>query len=236
VQPPIVIALATRDALPCPQSSEDPEFALRVLEWTSHVLEGVASADSDCRTFSDFWGRRVFLFLGRATGRWKRPRRPDRRGAHAATPCSRSARTVIEARSTVGCRARDPRDATACNALGAGTARARKGVSTTGTESGIAAVVGDSSARAWGITLPSSPRRVPESSPPPPNPPPWSPFRIGTGSPRFPMFLRSLPIRVGCQDCAASAAHAFAAAYGEAFSVACEDASRLEPTRDGDST
>ena len=174
--------------------------------------------------------------LGGATGRWRRPRRLDRRGARAATRSSRSARTAIGAKFTVGCRARDPRGATACDGLGAVTAGARKDASTTGIGSEIAVAAGDSSALAWGITLPSSYRRVPEFSPPPPSPPPWSPFRIWAGNPRFTMSLRSLPIRATRPDCAASAADAFAPDYGEAFSAACRDAPRRKPTRDGDST
>ncbi len=50
------------------------------------------------------------------------------------------------------------------------------------------------------------------------------------------MSLRSLPIRVSRQDCAALAAHAFAPAYGEASSAAREAAPILASTRDGDGT
>jgi hypothetical protein len=181
-------------------------------------------------------GRRVFLLLGGATGRWRRPKRLGRRAARAATPCSRSARTAIGARSTVASRARDPRGATACDGHGAVTARARKDASTTGTGSEIAAAADDPGALAWGITLPHSPRRVPESSPPPPNSPPGSPFRIWAGNPRFTMSLRSLPSLDPRPDCAASAAHAGVPACEKASSAACEDATLLASTRDDDGT
>ena len=131
------------------------------------------------------------------------------------------------------CRAQDPRGATACAALGVGTARARKDVSTTGIESAIGAAAGDSNALAWGITLPRVPRRVPESSPPPPDPPPWSLFRIWAGNPRFTMSPQPLPIGIIRQDCTASAADAFAPAYGEASSAACNCAWLFAQLRDG---
>ena len=230
-------SVATRsDVLPCPQSSEDPELGAPGPRVDESCLRRRSLGRLQLSHVFGLLGPSRRPLLGEASGRWKKPRRLGRRDAHAATRCLRSVRTVIEARSTVGCRARDPRGATAYDGLGAVTAGARKDASTTGIGSEIAVAAGDSSALAWGITLPRSPRRVPESSPPPPNSPPWSPFRIWAGNPRFTMSVRSLPIRTKHPDCAASAAHAFAPAYGEASSVACHCAPLLASTRDGDST
>lgn len=229
---------AHRDTGQCPSvrltQVRTQSHELRVLEWTSHVC-GRRSLGR--LRLSHVFGRlgpsRLPVFLGGRPGRWRQPRRLGKRGARAATRCLRSARAAIEARSTAVCRARDRRGATACDAHGGGTARARKDDSTTGTESATAAAAGDSSAFAWGITLPRGPDRVSECSPPPPAPPLWSPVRTWAGNPRFTMSLRPLPIWVRRLDCAASAAHAFAPACGRASSVDCEYASLLASPREG---